>query len=529
MKRLTYGILLMLGMLLASASCGKTPEPGNKPNQEQGNGNGDNNGDNGGNTTPEPPSFGMNAIYVFNQRAVYDEATSTFKVVMPTRTDFSELKVDFLTQGYPVEILVNGEPVITGSKMDLTEPVKVTLKCQEYTKDYTLIAKNTGLPIVRIKTPDSAGINSKEVWLEGAEMTIELADGTLDYEGTMSIKGRGNSTWNYPKKPYALKLDSKSKILGMPKHKRWILLANWKDRTLLRNDAAFWLSRTAPSIDYTVRGQFVELELNGSHRGNYYLCEQIKIDANRLNINKMADFETDPEKITGGYIMELDTYFDEPLKFRSPRYNLPYQFKDPDDSGLSAEAVDYFKGFIANLEDLLADTERVKNHEYEEYFDVDSSIDYMFVEELTNNTDFYNYWPSEGSHSVYLYKEQNGKLYSGPAWDFDYHGFVPNLSYQWAGANKATYYPRLYKDDKYRNRMLQKWEEEKDAFLGLSEYIDQMADYIRESEEVNHRLWPISNDENGDEKMTFQQSVDRIKDGFKKKHDWMTKHLKDLK
>ena len=77
----------------------------------------------------------------------------------------------------------------------------------------------------------------------GATMRISRPDGTVDYEGSLEIRGRGNSTWNYPKKPYALRLPEKHAVLGMPGHKRWILLANWKDRTLMRNDAAFWLSR----------------------------------------------------------------------------------------------------------------------------------------------------------------------------------------------------------------------------------------------------------------------------------------------
>ena len=428
-------------------------------------------------------------------------------------------------------LTVNGEELKNGvTPIDASAPVTLVGRTGSLQKEYRLVIRNTGLPVVRIQTPGNKSVTSKETWMEGASMRIENPDGTVDFEGTMSIRGRGNSTWNYPKKPYAIKLDSKAKVLGMPKHKRWVLLANWKDRTLLRNDAAFWLSRQT-GLPYTVRGQFVEVEFNGKHVGNYYLCEQIKIDKNRVDIVEMEPQETDPELITGGYLMELDTYFDEPRRFRSKYFNHPYQFKEPDEEDLSDAAYNYMVNYIAELEKLMRDTQRVKDHEYEEYYDVDSAIWFMFINELATNTDFHNYWPSEGPHSMYLYKARGGKLYTGPVWDFDFHGFLPSLSHQWAGADKALYYPALYKDERFRSRMLELWDSKKDTFRKLTAYIDEMAEHIRLSEEFNHALWPIPTyqNENGDEQMTFQQAVERIKQGFTQKLEWMDKHLSDLK
>ena len=481
----------------------------------------------------DDPSTGVNPeilyLYVDGQRASYDSATSTFTVTFPIITDFSSL---ILTFDYKGDGVSDGKSeIISGvTEVDASRPVTLVCRSGKAETAYTLVARNTGLPVVRITTPGGRAITSKEQWTEGASMRIELPDGTLDYEGRMSIKGRGNSTWGYPKKPYSLKLDEKSEVLGMPKNKRWILLANWKDRTLLRNDAAFWLSRQS-GLPYTVRGEFVEVEFNGRHVGNYYLCEQIKIGKDRVNVQEMKDFETDPALITGGYLMELDTYFDEPKRFRSQYFRLPYQFKEPDEDALSDEAFNYMVGFINDLEALMKDPARVRNHEYEEYYDVDSAIWFMFVNELATNTDFYNYWPSEGPHSTYLYKERDGKLFTGPVWDFDFHGFLPSLAHQWAGADKTLYYPSLYKDEKFRNRMMELWKERKDTFLKLNDYIDSMADYIRLSEEYNHFLWPIptTQNENGDEQLTFQQAVDQIKKGFSDKWAWMDSHLSDLR
>lgn len=125
-----------------------------------------------------------------------------------------------------------------------------------------------------INTPNGKPINSKEDWLKGASVVIYNISGEKETEVATAIKGRGNSTWGYPKKPYTLKLDSKTSVLGMPKHKRWALLANWMDRTLLRNDVSLELGRRSKALGWTPDGRFVELILNGKHMGNYYVCEQ---------------------------------------------------------------------------------------------------------------------------------------------------------------------------------------------------------------------------------------------------------------
>lgn len=496
MKRLSLLSLVVLAIMFLSVSCKK----------ESGDG------------------LSVFAVFVDGQIASFDRESLALNVLLPVATDFSNMNLSFRYSGNYV--MVDGKKV-TGANskytsngsvsvdLDLSRPVTITVGNKKGSLDYSLSIKGTGLPIVKITTPGNIAITSKDVWLEGAELQIYNPDRSLAYEGGMSIRGRGNSTWNYVKKPYAIKLDSKSEILGMPKHKRWVLLANWKDRTILRNDAAFFLSRQT-SLDYTVRGQFVEVELNGKHIGNYYLCEQIKIDKNRVNI-------------TPGYLMELDTYFDEENRFKSS-IGLPWMFKEPDEDEITPEAIAWFKNYINELETLLKDETRVRNHEYEAYLDVDSAIEYMFVQELTNNTDFYNTWPSPGTHSCYMYKDADGKLMHGPLWDFDYHGFVPDYSSMWAGATKTLYYKYLYKDPKFRERMMELWAQDKPKFAKLPDYIDEMADKIRVSEGINHQMWPINtNSENGDEKMNFQAAVDRIKKGFTTKLDWMDKHLGDLK
>ena len=464
---------------------------------------------------PVPEVINISKVLIGGEYAVFD--SGAYSAVLAGVTDFTSIRVVVTSNAARMEI-GGREMGPDGADVDLSSPQTLRLTLGSTVEEYTVSARNTGLPIVRIDT-GGRGINSKEEWLKDATIRIEQADGTVDLEGGLDIRGRGNSTWNYPKKPYALKLKEKASVLSMPAHKRWILLANWKDRTLLRNDAAFWLSKHT-GLPYTVRGQFVEVVLNGQHKGNYYLCEQIKEDKNRVDIDKKT-----------GYLLELDSYYDEPYKFRNPDlFDLPWMVKYPDEEDITPEQFQYIQDWIRNLEVLMKDTGKVKEHAYEEFFDVDTAIDYLIVEELTTNHDFYNTWPAVGPHSCYMYIGKDGRLYTGPAWDFDYHVWVPQFTSSWQGADKTLFYPALLKDEKFRDRLLERWDLQKDALKALPDYIDQMADYIRLSEEINHRMWPIvNNPENGDEEMTFQEAIDRIKKAFQDKWAWMDKNIASLR
>ena len=162
---------------------------------------------------------------------------------------------------------------------------------------------------------------------------------------------------------------------------------------------------------------------------------------------------------------------------------------------------------------------------------MDSAIDFLIVQELTGNHDFYNTWPSTGPHSVYLYKQPGGKLYTGPLWDFDYHTFLPDRARMWSGADKTMYYPALLKDPDFRARLVERWDAQKDGLKGLTDYIDEMAEKLRISEGVNHGLWPIptTQNENSDEQMTFEKAVERMKGAFLDKWSWMDAHIRELK
>ena len=118
-----------------------------------------------------------------------------------------------------------------------------------------------------------------------------------------SVRGRGNTTWTWPKKPYLVKLDSKASVFGLPAHKRWILLANFMDRTMMRNLVSMKVA-SLTSLAWTPSCRPVELVLNGSHMGNYLLIEQVRVDKNRVDVffsmifKERFDFFANPNRLT---------------------------------------------------------------------------------------------------------------------------------------------------------------------------------------------------------------------------------------
>lgn len=449
----------------------------------------------------------------------YCVGMNEISVITPYIIDKSHLVASFTTPDNN-KVYVGEEEQTSGVSInDFASPINYKVMSEDgFINNYTIKIKNTGLPIVCINTPDSAVINSKTEWMSGVSITIYNADESIDYSNdNLQIRGRGNTTWDYPKKPYALKLDKKAEILGMPKHKRWVLLANWMDRTLLRNEFAFEISRNT-GLAWTPRGKFVEVILNGKHIGNYYLCEQIKIDKNRVDIAEMKKTDIDGDNITGGYLMELDVYYDEVNKFKSEYRDLPYMFKDPDEDVLQPEQFEYLKNYVDSLESHLYSVDWLKNREYADYLDLNSFADWWFVHELAENSE--TCWPK----SSYMYKDRLGKLTAGPVWDFDYGTFIPNRYYFFSKG--AIYINRLLQDPEYVDLVKKRWEIYKPAFIQIPDRIRSEAKQLRYSERFNHSLWPIDSSHiNGDELMTFDEAVERMISAYENKLTWFDQQI----
>ena len=380
---------------------------------------------------------------------------------------------------------------------------------------------NTGLPVVVINTPGGQPITSKEVWTEGATIKIYQNRTTVLYQSdALSIRGRGNSSWVYSdKKPYALKLNEKSEILGMASSKRWALLANYADRILMRNQIVNEIAQCtdlSTGMGWSPSGKFVELVLNGQHRGNYYLSEQVRVETNRLDIDDYSDC-----------LYEIDRNdMDEDYTFRSAVKNFPYHIKSPD-----APDVTLLKGKIDTIENLLN-----SGSGYKPYLDYNSFADYWIVEELCQNFEVRG--SSPGSvYCYYLADSGVGKLKMGPPWDFDYSTFnlywplkangsycsgttVPANGYmpQTLVISCALYYEPLFNDSEFKAVVKQRWNAIKSRLDAILNRFDYWYNTLNASEQLNWAMWQIpSTFEPGhhpDYNMTFLEAKNSAKEFY---------------
>ena len=433
------------------------------------------------------------------------------RVSSPYITAPTHLIPTFHSNGY--KVLVDGiRQESSTTPNDYSQPLiyRVENHYGEYT-EYTIEVIHSGLPVVFVDTPDGSAITSKENWLKNANIKIVGTDGALMHEGITAIKGRGNSSWGFPKKSYALKLDNKASILGMPEHKRWVLQANWMDRTLLRNRVAFKLGEC--TLPYSPRSEYVELILNGKHMGNYLLCEQIRVDENRIDIHSL---KTDDQDITGGYLMEIDKNYDEANKFRSAVRDFPYMFKSPDEEELTDTMFHYMQNFINEMEHHLYDD--FYSRKWTEYIDMESFVDFWFAAELTSNSEYG--WPK----STYMYKDRGGKLCAGPIWDNDWYTFIPASSQQYV-LKKLLYYPELFKDREFVTIVKERWPAAKERFKTVIDFIDTEAQRIKSSDRMNISMWPISQRVNYDETLPFDEAVYKLTQAYTTKLNWLDRKI----
>ena len=386
----------------------------------------------------------------------------------------------------------NLEQVSSISNVDFRKSIIYRLKSESGgIKKYTVnISWDDKLAHIYINTEGGSPIISKEEYLN-TKLTI---DGQYKYENRTfelnqkaRIKGRGNSTWNWPKKPYKIKLDTKETLLSdkdplsrLLPEKDWVLLSDYQDGVHLLNNVAFTVGRML-EMSFTNTIIPVELTLNGDYLGLYGLTEQVEVKKNRVNVGKT------------GILLELDQYFDEEWQFRSKVYNLPVMVKDP---GLDSETeLDLIESEWNNFE-LLVVNEDFPNNNYLDYIDIESIAKYFIVNMLTSNEEINH------PKSTYIHKELGGKYTMGPIWDFDWaYGFEstgqhfvnPNKGLFWLNSNSSgtTFFERLIlTDPKIKLLIKDYWSDFLNNHLeDLMAYINEQTFIMKGAKKRNLELW----------------------------------------
>ena len=393
----------------------------------------------------------------------------------------------------------------------------------------------TALPTLYINTPEGVEITSNEEWLDGATISVAGAkEDDWNFESVKtSIRGKGKAAWERLKKPYTLKLEEGQKIMGMPKDKRWILLANYRDKSFMRNTAAFYLSETF-KLSWTPHGEFVDLVLNGKYLGLYWFGETVKVDENRVNIDDGDDdIENDDDK---DYLLEAEESSDDTLSFRSAIRGITYTVQNDDymfgrneelSTGGKAR-LDRLNAKINILEKLLyPDFDEgmetgecsAPNEGYSSMIDIDSWIKFWFVNEIMDNKKL------ETPEDCFFTFDKQNIFKAGPVWDFETASVYQQSSCR---LQNTLYYDALFKSPAFTARMKELWSTYYSR-MKLDDEIESMRSTLLTAAEYDMMRWGTqSNDPSGINRKDFNAYVDFLKETVSKKIGIVNKLIENL-
>lgn len=285
------------------------------------------------------------------------------------------------------------------------------------------ILESTPLPIIVINTQGSPIFDNPRIRAhmgivdQPGSVLNTPSDAYTGYDGWITIEIRGSSSQSFPKKGYGFetqKADSSNNnvaLLGMPKENDWILHGPFSDKSLIRNRLVFELAQKLPH--YAPRTRFIELILNDDYQGVYLLMEKIKRDKNRVAIAKLENTDTDPEAITGGYLLKLDKDNGSGGEGWMTPGQTFVQYESPDAEALTPQQAAYIQTYVNTFEEVLFGIQYQDRDEgFRAYIDEASFIDYILINELSKNVDAYRL-------STFLHKDRGQKLRAGPIWDYN--------------------------------------------------------------------------------------------------------------
>lgn len=403
----------------------------------------------------------------------------------------------------------------------------------------------TNLPTLSYHTYSGKEPYDKVHELE-SEMCIIYDDGTRLQEYPILVRERGNGSRYelFKKRPYRVKFnDGKSHhmLKGSPlespaKAKKWTLIPNWRDKSLMRNNIAFEMSRRL-GLSYTPWIQNVDVIVNGEYKGNYQLCDQVTVDPNRVDITNMESWDVDDSNITGGYLLEI-TSPGEAYHFYSNQGGIPVDIKSPDSDDIVSEQFSYIRDAFNEMESKLwASNYQHPEKGYRSKLDLGSFLRYFLVGEFAGNTD--------AMWSLYLYKERSDDLFHfGPVWDFDLsmdndqRVYPANGKSNWlfnygsAVTGIRDFVNRILSDPYAIETLGSIWKNMRDsgAFSqdSLRAYVDSLGTVMDKSQKLNFTRW-----DNLDQLLTLQQfapgtyqgELDIIKNYLNERIRWIDKKL----
>tara|TARA_B110000881_G_C18581671_1_gene522152 strand:+ start:183 stop:2033 length:1851 start_codon:yes stop_codon:yes gene_type:complete len=419
-------------------------------------------------------------------------------------------------------VLVNSNVQVTGeSSNNFNKPVVYVASNVENsaTKSfYVEISYFTGLPRILINT-NNTPINSKDDYVDGF-VTVK---GGLGFEDIamqeMKIRGRGNSTWGHPKKPYQLKADSKSPMLNMLEDKKWLFLAEYSDKSLIRNKISLDLGAMS-RLEYTPKGEYAEVFLNDEYNGTYLITQKVEVKSNRLNLpdnGYLVEIDQD-------YRLDADDIFFKPTIFTQKHNENVFNIKEPS-VDYNTAAFDLIKDYINNFEAALFGANfKDAQTGYQAYIDLPSFIDWYLVQEIAKSVDakyyssiYFNYIPGPG-----------GKIKMGPLWDFDLsYGNVDYANSQYTNGfwiKENPWYKRLFEDPAFESEVKERFMYFYNNTNVILDKIDEYAKQLERAQGKNYEKWPTLGTYVWPNPVYFDthaEEVSHLKDWVTKRMEWL--------
>lgn len=388
------------------------------------------------------------------------------------------------------------------------------------------VLPHRNIPTITIETQGRQEITSKETYLR-ATITIKDPDhccwDTDEFSAPTQIRGRGNSTWSMPKKPYKIKLDEKARLFDISNDKEWCLLANYADKSLIRNITAMEISRIC-GMEWTPGMVSCEVTLNGKYLGVYTFSEHKKVSKERVNINLDA----------GDLLFEIDQDQNEPVCWITD-HGMPMMFSEPSEP--SAEVIATAKQMFATIESELWAKNFSKVYSL---IDTKSFINQYIIQELTKNID------GNLRKSSFICWRKGGKLEMPHVWDFDLT--MGNADYfDWdagngpegwwvrnhsaIGLNHGWYY-RLFMDPEWCRMVKARWNELYPELKGIPAYIDAQVELIGpDAVARNFKVWNFKDNGwwNASHKVnSYADEIAYFKDFYTKRLEWLNKQINSL-
>jgi len=320
-----------------------------------------------------------------------------------------------------------------------------------------------------------------------------INDNKIDVNNDGTLKIKGVESLKFGKKPYNVLFYNIQQPLNFSsKSKKWALLGNYGDKTLIRNVLSFEISRIF-NITFTSECVYVDLMINGQYKGTYNLCDKIEVSETRIKIKKLSK-EDSLSKISGGYLIEVDGFAYLGNSYFNSRKGVPITIKYPDVGDISSDQKNYIKEKFNDLEFEIYNN-NITN------IDIPSFVKFFLIEELIGNAE--SYW------SCFLYKERNDdSFYFGPVWDnemtFDNDNRVYPINckndfifnYGLSAGTMDKFVNQVLKNNIVFNKTIQFWKEITESKLNasyLSNFIDEKVNLINESKNLNFMRWNFSN------------------------------------